>query len=134
MASGLRSMASSHLRNGGSSCDADSSKTFRYSRYCSGTICSRVLMSFFACSAAASLVDCVVRQKAMSESLGEGNAIKTSSEGERDEGSQDLIKRRRETEGSSDQKEGMRSLSFVPSAKWTRGAYRWPALKLALGA
>src|SRR5882724_6551289 len=124
MASGLRSMASSHLRNGGSSCDADSSKTFRYSRYCSGTICSRVLISFFACSAAASSVDWVVRRREISESLGEGKAIKTSSEGERDKGSGDLIKRRRETEESSDQKEGIRSLFLVPSAKWTWGAYR----------
>jgi len=55
------------------------------------------------------------------------------SEGERDEGSGDLIKQQREIEGSSDQKEGMCSLSFVPSAKWTWGAYRWPALKLAFG-
>ena len=70
----------------------------------------------------------------MLESLGEGKAMKTSSEGERDEESEDLIKRQRETEGSSDQKEGIRSLFFVPSAKWTQGAYRWPALKLALGA
>src|SRR5882724_1377497 len=124
MASGLRSMASSHLRNGGSSCDANSSKTFRYSRYCPGIICSKVLTSFFACSAAASSVDWVVRRRETSESSGEGKAIKTSSEGERIEGSGDLIKRRRETEGSSDQKEGMRSLFFVPSAKWTRGAYR----------
>ena len=97
----------------------DSSKTFRYSRYCPGTICSKVLTSFFTCSAAASSVDWVVRQREMSESLGEGKAIKTSSEGERGEGSEDLTKRRRETEELLDQKEGMRSLFFVPSVKWT---------------
>ena len=59
----------------------------------------------------------MVRCKEISESSGDGKAIKTSSEGERVEESGNLMKRRRETEGSSDQKEGIRSLSLVPSVK-----------------
>jgi len=71
-------------------------KPFDIRDICSGTICSKVLASFFACSAAVSSVNCVVRRREISESSGEGKAIKTSSEGERDEGSGDLIKCRRE--------------------------------------
>jgi len=42
------------------------------------------------------------------------------------------MKRRRETEESSDQKEGIRSLFFVPSAKWTRGAYSLTGFEVGL--
>jgi len=91
---------------GGVCVTADSSKTFRYSRYCPGTICSRVLTSSL--HVPQPQVQWIVwcnRERCQSRQW-EGKAIKTSSEGERDKGSGDLIKRRRETEESSDQKEG----------------------------
>jgi len=61
-----------------------------------------------------------------------GESDKTSSEGERDKGSGDLIKRRRETEESSDKKRGF-VRCFRPFCEMDTGGISLTGFEVSLG-